>query len=58
MLGIVDNPDKTCWLPKVRIEQERREAYEAAVRRERAAGARDLTLSQWIRETLDEAANR
>ena len=55
-LEYVKRRGKTAWLPKVRVEPVRRESYEAAVRARRDAGERDLTLTQWIRETLDREA--
>jgi hypothetical protein len=48
--------EKSEWLPKIRIEPSRREAYDAAVEARRVAGERDLTLTQWVRETLDAEA--
>jgi hypothetical protein len=45
-------------LPKIRLEPERRRKYEKAVERARRAGDQDITLTSWIRRTLDREAER
>lgn len=48
---------KTCYLPKVRVQESRRKLYESALA-VRQESDPDLTLSDWVRRSLDDQAAR
>lgn len=48
---------KTSWIPKILLQPWRRAAYDEAVNRRRRMDP-DITMADWVREALDDAAKR